>query len=81
MIETVEIKVDKRDGMNRHKVPQKKWRKWSLAARKVFNETYSAMSSNQKLFLHPQHENVSKRLWKTTAWNAAWIAADALRAP
>jgi hypothetical protein len=79
MVEIVELKVDRKDGVNRHKVPQRQWRKWSLAGRKVFNELYSAMAQNQWTFLHPHQDKISKRLWKTTAWNAAWIAADATR--
>ncbi len=79
MYEEVKIKIDKRDAMNRHRVPVKQWRKWSTAARKVFNELYSAMQQNKELFLHPHQEKLSNRMWKTTAWNAAWIAADALR--
>lgn len=77
-IEVVEVKNVESSGANRYKVPLKKWRKWSATARRVFNETYSAMSSNQYLFLHPQQNRLSNRMWRTTAWNAAWIAADAV---
>ena len=64
--------------VNQHKVPVKKWRKWSDQARAVFNELYGTMRANQKLFLHPKAEAVSAQLWKTVCWNAAWIAADAV---
>lgn len=77
--EEVKIKVAKRDAVNRHRVPPKKWRKWSMLARKVFNELFSCMSENRDLFLHPHQEKISQRLWKTTCWNAAWIAADAVQ--
>jgi hypothetical protein len=76
-IEIVELKGIVTEG-NRYKVPLKKWRKWSASARRVFNETYSAMANNQMTFLHPQQDKISGRLWRTTAWNAAWIAADAV---
>ena len=76
--EIVEVKGVEVSGANRYKVPLKKWRKWNATARRVFNETYSAMSSNQYIFLHPQQGKISNRLWRTTAWNAAWIAADAV---
>ncbi|HEV8262702.1 MAG TPA: hypothetical protein VGQ19_18350 [Burkholderiales bacterium] len=79
MVEEVKLMVEKRSAVNRHKVPQRQWRKWTLVARKVFNEVYSTMAQNQWTFLHPHQDKVSKRLWKTTAWNAAWIAADATR--
>ena len=79
MYEEVKLKVEKRTAVNRHLVPKRQWRKWSAAGRKVFNEVFSTMSQNQRTFLHPHHDKISWRLRKTTAWNAAWIAADALR--
>lgn len=64
---------------NRHRVPKKQWRKWSRLGRHVFNEVFSAMSRNAWAFQAPSVEKdpPTKRAWKTTAWNAAWIAADA----
>ena len=79
MIEEVRLTIPKREAVNRNKVPLKQWRKWNAAARKVFNEVYETMSKNQWTFLHPHQEKISKRMWKTTAWNAAWIAAEAVR--
>ena len=64
---------------NRNHVPLRQWRKWSSLARRVFNETYGAMMANPEHYWHPMSERVGKKLWKTTAWNAAWIAADAVR--
>jgi hypothetical protein len=61
---------------NTFKVPLKQWRKWTPAARKVFNETYDTMLNNQGLFQHPKTAAVPQVQWKTTAWNAAWTAAD-----
>ena len=63
---------------NRYKVPQKQWRKWSDKAREVFNETYRTMVRNQWAFLHPKAEAAPRAHWRTVAWNAAWIAADAV---
>lgn len=63
---------------NNHKVPLKHWRKWTPQARKVFNETYETMLENQGLFLHPKQATVPQAQWETTAWNAAWTAADAV---
>lgn len=63
---------------NIHKVPLKHWRKWTPQARKVFNETYETMLENQGLFLRPKQATVPQAQWKTTAWNAAWTAADAV---
>lgn len=76
-VEQVNIKC-KTGTRNRYAVPVKQWRKWSVGARRVFNELYSSMIQNQDLFMHPSQAGlVSKRNWKTTAWNAAWIAASA----
>ena len=63
---------------NTHKVPLKQWKRWTPAARKVFNETYETMADNQGLFQHPKTAAVPQAQWTTTAWNAAWIAADAV---
>lgn len=65
---------------NVHKVQLKQWRKWSPEARGVFNYVYGVMVADQRIFLHPKSKGQSKLHWKTTAWNAAWIAADAATA-
>lgn len=62
---------------NLHKVQLKQWRRWSNQARSVFNDTYAYMAGNQNEFLHPKAKRNVKAHWKTTAWNAAWVAADA----
>lgn len=79
MVENVVIEGVMASRANLYRVPVRKWRKWSAMGRQVFNEVYSAMAGNQRLFLHPQQDKISKRMWRTTAWNAAWIAADATR--
>lgn len=61
---------------NRYKVTQRKWRRWSDVARGVFNRTYSTMKENPSLFRHPKDPVRSNSWGRTTAWNAAWIAAD-----
>jgi hypothetical protein len=78
MIETVQSEYGF-GSANRNRVPKRQWRKWSSLARLVFNETYGAMMANPEHYWHPMAQRVGKRLWKTTAWNAAWIAADAVR--
>mgnify|MGYP003427208623 len=62
--------------INIHKVPKKQWRKWDIVGRGVFNKTYEVMRANPGLFRHPKDPSVSNRWSDTTAWNAAWIAAD-----
>jgi hypothetical protein len=61
---------------NKHRVGVRKWRRWSEVGQRVFNDTYSFMRRNQDLFLHPDTAKTPARRWDTTAWNAAWIAAD-----
>lgn len=63
---------------NKYRVPPKQWRKWCLKARVAFNHLYSLMMKNQDLFRHPKAIKENPRLWKTTAWNAAWIAAGSV---
>lgn len=64
---------------NRYKVQKRMWRKWSQAARKVFNDTHFQMINSQWIFTHPQADKISREHWKTIAWNAAWTAAEAVR--
>ncbi len=78
-VEKVKMKVRVSDA-NLFHVPQKKWREWTEIARRVFNEVYSGMNGNQELFLHPKAEKAPRTAWKTTSWNAAWTAADAVMA-
>ena len=62
---------------NTHKVSARKWRNWPDICQRVFNETFETMEQNQTLFLHPETPWQYGDKWRTTAWNAAWTAADA----
>lgn len=62
---------------NTHRVQKKQWAKWSERARGVFNAVYATMA-DQLLFLHPEGTQNRGEHWKTTRWNAAWVAADAV---
>jgi hypothetical protein len=75
-IETVEVQF-RESRQNLYHVPMRQWRKWTPGARQVFNEVYSAMARGKDNFLHPKAAVPSREHWKTTAWNAAWIAAGA----
>lgn len=63
---------------NVHKVPAKQWGKWCSVAHAVFNEVYVTMKQNKELYLHPKQDAPRDEYWQTTAWNAAWSAADAV---
>lgn len=63
---------------NRNRVPQKQWWKWSVPARQVFNRVYTFMMRNPDMMNHPSQPRMKPFHWKTVAWNAAWIAADAV---
>lgn len=65
---------------NKYKVPKRQWRKWSDAARGVFNHLYSSMIQSPWVFQTPMMENVPIQAWRVTAWNASWVAADAANA-
>jgi hypothetical protein len=60
-------------------VAKRQWDKWNPLCRKIFNHVYEVMLGNQTLFLHPEALTTRKRFWKTTAWNAAWEAAEACK--
>lgn len=64
---------------NTFKVNARKWHRWSQKARHVFNEVYDQMVGSPWAFQHPKVAGGSIRAsqWTTTAWNAAWVAADA----
>lgn len=61
---------------NRYKVPKKTWSRWSLAARSAFNAVFAPMINNRWVFQHPKAAPLPKEHWRTTAFNAAWTAAD-----
>lgn len=63
---------------NVNRVPKKQWRKWSTQARSVFNAVYRFAMNNPRLMQHPAAPEPKPFHWKTVAWNAAWIAADAV---
>lgn len=63
--------------VNKHKVPARKWKNWPDICQRVFNTTYDGMMIDQRLFLHPKAVPHTSEHWDTTAWNAAWTAADA----
>lgn len=63
---------------NLNRVPPKTWRAWSDSAKAVFNRVYDFLYENPQLALHPQQPLPKPAFWKTTAWNCAWIAADAV---
>lgn len=63
--------------VNRYKVPKKIWSKWTEPARRLFNELHKSMA-DQQIYTHPKAPQLPRDQWKTTAWNAAWMAADML---
>lgn len=63
---------------NKFRVDSDKWKEWSVIAQTTFNKLYSFMLVMQESFRHPKAEPVDKKHWRTTAWNAAWIAADSV---
>lgn len=61
---------------NRYKVPKKKWRRWTMSARKVFNSVYAEIRDNQSMLTHSGADPIKAPHWRVIAWNSAWIAAD-----
>lgn len=66
----------KYDKENQLKVPRSQWKKWSKTSRNVFENLFLMMEANPQLFNHPSAPTLSGKEWKTTCWNAAWMAAD-----
>lgn len=75
--ETIEYQTLKPTTKNVFKVPKKQWPKWGDAARQTFNTVYDTLLKNQRVVVHPNMPEISKKHWKTIAWNSAWLAADA----
>ncbi len=61
---------------NKHKVMKKQWTKWNENSQELFNGLYEYMGENQHLFIHPHTIQIPQEYWKTTAWNAAFMAAQ-----
>lgn len=78
---------------NKHKVHKRQWKKWSDRGQAIFNSLYEHMTlqytdddgnvtgegAGQYLYTHPKSIPMPHDLWTTTAWNAAWMAADLIR--
>lgn len=78
-IEIVETpKSTEASARNLYRVPKKQWRRWSMKARRAFNHLYGLMMRSPSLFRHPKAIRENAQHWKTTAWNSAWLAADAV---
>lgn len=63
---------------NKNRVPKESWAKWDESAQAIFNEVFRVTQMYYDVFLHPKTGKISKEEHKTIAWNAAWIAADAV---
>lgn len=63
---------------NAARVPLKQWRRWGSKARNAFNYLYFLMMKDPGMFKYPGAIKENPRHWKTTAWNVAWLAADAV---
>ncbi len=63
---------------NIYNVDEDRWASWSKKSRKMFNHLYDTMAGNQDLYSHPKAAQQIDEYWDTTAWNAAWTAADCI---
>lgn len=64
---------------NTYKVQKKQWEKWDENEQYIFNSLFEMMLNNQSLFKHPGADYLLAEFWTTTAWNAAWMAANFAR--
>lgn len=67
-----------RETSNVYRVDAKTWGRWGQVARGQFNQLYGLMAGNMSFFVHPKFpmKFVSRFIWKTTAYNAAYMAAE-----
>ena len=63
---------------NCYHVQKKVWSEWSKTAQAVFNRSYSFFIKNKETMFHPKAVAPNKVHYRTTAWNAAWIAANSV---
>ncbi len=59
-------------------ISKKVWKDFSLLQQELFNAVYEEIVENQDIFLHPKDTMRDKKLWKTVAHNAAWVAMQNL---
>lgn len=64
---------------NKHEVMKRQWKKWNENSQELFNGLYEYMEENQHLFIHPMTIQIPQEYWKTTAWNAAFMAAELIK--
>lgn len=62
---------------NKYKVPAKQWKKWNHLQKHIFERTYEALSVCGSIIYPPGMKTTPKQI-KVVAWNAAWLAADAI---
>lgn len=62
---------------NTHKVPERRWVLWDEASQRVYNDVYSSMLEDQRLFTNPKARSVPSRHWAVICRSAALWAADA----
>lgn len=67
------------DIINAYKVPKIQWKKWSKDQRRCFNYVFARMIEHPSHYLHPKAEEPSAAHFRTTAFNAAWTAADFMK--
>lgn len=71
------IRNDEPEVENLYRVSPRPWKRWTPAARRLFNDMYE-LGADQSFFKHPDAQPVDCRNWITLRWNFAWMAADML---
>jgi len=51
---------------------------WTAQQREVFGRVFRFIYCNQDNVKHPKASSICERHWRTVAWNAAFVAANAL---
>lgn len=61
---------------NKYKVSKKQWKKWDTNQKRMFNNLFWSMIEDDQLYKHPEALAIPNKHWTTTAWNAAFMAAE-----
>ena len=63
--------------VNAYAVNASRWRRWSIPARRTFNTVFHTLMESWDLITPNTLHDAKPAAIRVTAWNTAWIAADA----
>lgn len=64
---------------NYYSVNKKQWKKWNDTERQCFIDLYESMIESPWIYIPVEERDTPPAFYETTAWNAAWMAAELMR--